>query len=244
MTTKYNISESWLRERYVSDVLLVEEIASQAGCSVANIRRLLKKWKIKRGKIAINLQLKPSWNKGLTKETDERLKLVSEKTSGDRNGMFGRESWNKGLTKETDERLAFVSKAMTGREVSEETRQRQSKAKQGKYQETSNAWKGGYVYNNGYGALRLTHENKRVYRHRYEAQVALKRELTTSEHVHHIDRNKQNNSWSNLIVLNEVDHNRLHRAIEAGFDTVELQVKWLKVNNVQYEYLKDYENQI
>lgn len=44
------------------------------------------------------------WNKGLTKNTDMRLKKTSEK-------LKGHISWNKGLTKETDERLLKTSKS-------------------------------------------------------------------------------------------------------------------------------------
>ena len=36
-----------------------------------------------------------AWNKGLTKETDERMQKVSEAGKGHKN------RWNKGLTKET-----------------------------------------------------------------------------------------------------------------------------------------------
>ena len=40
----------------------------------------------------------PSWNKGLTKYTDNRIKKIS-------NSRLGIEPWNKGLTKDTDERV-------------------------------------------------------------------------------------------------------------------------------------------
>jgi len=242
MAVKYQITEEWLEQKYIHEALLVEDIAEQAGCTVANIRRLLKKWKIRRGKIAINMKLKPSWNTGLTKETDERLASVSRKNSGKNNPMYGKATWNKGLTKNDDERLMSVSKAMSGREVSEETRKKQAAAKIGKILEQSNAWNGGFVYSNGYGALRLTKSGKRMYRHRYEAMQALGRELDTDEHVHHADRNRHNNEWSNLLVLSSDHHNKLHRAIESGVDTVEQQIQWLKDHQIKFEYLKDYEN--
>lgn len=41
------------------------------------------------------------WNKGLTKDTNEMLKKLSEKLTGRK----GHPAWNKGLTKETDERV-------------------------------------------------------------------------------------------------------------------------------------------
>lgn len=48
------------------------------------------------------------WNKGLTKEIDERVLLNAQKTSEARIVLFqdgNLEVWNKGLTKETDERV-------------------------------------------------------------------------------------------------------------------------------------------
>ena len=94
------------------------------------------------------------WNKGLTKETDERMKKIGNK-------LKGRQSWNTGLTKETDERVKKssdnhkgaaawnkgmstpghpcseevkrkISSANTGHQVSKETREKISKAKTGK----------------------------------------------------------------------------------------------------------------
>jgi len=53
-----------------------------------------------------------SWAKGLTKETDERIKLRGEATSKGRKLAFEEgelEIWSKGLTKETDERLMAKS---------------------------------------------------------------------------------------------------------------------------------------
>ena len=64
------------------------------------------------------------WNKGLTKETDERLKKYADslrnyyeenKRIPWNKGLTGvQESWNKGLTKETDERLKKLSEDRMG----------------------------------------------------------------------------------------------------------------------------------
>lgn len=50
------------------------------------------------------LNQKPAWNKGLTTETDSRVKLNSIKCHNTRK-QLGYTPWNKGLTKETDERV-------------------------------------------------------------------------------------------------------------------------------------------
>lgn len=74
---------------------------------------------------------KKGWNKGLTKETDQRVANVSEKLTG---RVFtdewrknigisnkGKSAWNKGLTKDTDERIAKGAK-----KISESTKGRES----------------------------------------------------------------------------------------------------------------------
>jgi len=65
------------------------------------------------------------WNKGLTKETDLRLKVASEKYKG-------RVAWNKGLTKEIDSRILSISNPGIHYHLTKETRKKQSIAKMGK----------------------------------------------------------------------------------------------------------------
>lgn len=50
----------------------------------------------------------------------------------------------------------------------------------------------------------------RIREHRYVMQKHLGRKLDRKEHVHHIDGDKTNNSLSNLQVLSESDHHKLH----------------------------------
>lgn len=52
------------------------------------------------------------WNKGLTKETSEKVKNNSEKI---KNTFNNRDVWNKGLTKETDERVKNISLKLNGK---------------------------------------------------------------------------------------------------------------------------------
>jgi GNAT superfamily N-acetyltransferase len=56
-----------------------------------------------------SLKGKPGWSKGLTKETDDRIKQRAEATSRGRKDKFVQGSikiWNKGLSVETDKRIA------------------------------------------------------------------------------------------------------------------------------------------
>ena len=55
---------------------------------------------------------KPSWNRGLTKETDERVKKYTETQIETKNKTHP-VAWNKGLTKEDDERIAKYGKTVS-----------------------------------------------------------------------------------------------------------------------------------
>ena len=60
-----------------------------------------------------SLRGRSTWSKGLTKDTDERVKRRSEAISSGVKESFanGRTAWSKGLTKDTDERLAIAATA-------------------------------------------------------------------------------------------------------------------------------------
>lgn len=51
---------------------------------------------------------------------------------------------------------------------------------------------------------------RRLREHRYIMEQHLGRRLDRKEHVHHVDGDKTNNSLSNLQVLSESDHHKLH----------------------------------
>lgn len=231
---KYDIERGWLETRYIADLARVEDIASEVGCTVANIKRLLKKWKILRGKALQKEGLVPVWNKGLTKHDDERLMAIANARFGAGNPMAGREAWNKGLTKDMDERVAAISEAMMGNSPSEETRRKMSEAKIGITDMWANRWKGGqsrcgrYSINNVYGRYK--------YEHRVVTEGCLGRKLHRCEQVHHMDKNPKNNSLANLLVLAIDDHSKLHSAMRE--DPELNQRAWLNENNIHFEDLE------
>jgi hypothetical protein len=231
------LTKDYLTRRYVDELARVEEIAAEVGCSVPNIKKRIKDWAVYRGRALQKAGIVKAWNEGLTKAGDPRLASVSRKNAGAGNGMAGKRPWNAGLAAADDPRLAELSRQMSGRTVSDETRAKQAAAKVGKYGPLSNRWKGGKTYLNGYGAHRMTSGGVRKYAHRMVAEEKLGRALLPSEHVHHIDRDKGNNEPINLLVLSHMDHNRLHRAIDAGADSRAQQIEWLTAQGIKFEEL-------
>lgn len=77
---------------------------SLKGHSVSDISKSKMRFKLRRGYQSGRIKV---WNKGLTKETDERIKEISENMTGI---PSGHKPWNKGLTKFDDNRLMSVSK--------------------------------------------------------------------------------------------------------------------------------------
>lgn len=60
----------------------------------------------------------------------------------------------------------------------------------------------------------------RILEHRMLAEDMVGRPLLQSESVHHIDRNRLNNSPENLMILNEKSHSLLHKLEESGIEPV------------------------
>lgn len=89
-------------------------------------------------------------------------------------------------------------------------------------------WKGGISFkkSNGYIERRVyNHPNANSrgckYEHQMVAELKLGRYLKKGEVVHHIDLDKSNNSFDNLVVLSNADHLRVHNKIRHGMDPKE-----------------------
>ena len=69
-------------------------------------------------------------------------------------------------------------------------------------------WKGGSLTNNGYLSVRIGRKYKLL--HRYLMEIHLKRNLLSTEEIHHKDGNKLNNDIYNLELIDKSSHRRLH----------------------------------
>jgi len=72
-----------------------------------------------------------AWNRGLTKETDNRVKKCAERAK-EAKRYKTYTSWSKGLTKETDSRIRKVAKMKEGKKVSDETKRKISETLKGR----------------------------------------------------------------------------------------------------------------
>ena len=89
-----------------------------------------------------------------------------------------------------------MSEKNTGRVVSQETKDKQSKAKLGIRGEKANHWLGGG--RKGYNGYNVDCDGvETIYTHRKIAIEAIGLENIIGKHIHHIDFNKQNNSKEN-----------------------------------------------
>lgn len=73
----------------------------------------------------------------------------------------------------------------------------------------------GYVYFND--SKHPLNSGGKVYYHRHLASIKEGRWLTSEEHVHHKDEDKQNNLPDNLLVLSREEHGRLHAVLRGEF---------------------------
>jgi len=127
----------------------------------------------------------PAWNKGLRKETDERMMLISKKVSKTKKGV-----------KLTEEHKRKIGESQLG-----------SKSHFWKGGKTKNH--AGYILVKCRGHHRA---NKTGYvrEHILVAEKMIGRKLEIGEVVHHLNGKKDDNREKNLMVLLDKNHRSLH----------------------------------
>lgn len=73
----------------------------------------------------------------------------------------------------------------------------------------------GFWYENGYKVL--YNNGNSIKEHIYIMEQHIGRKLLPNEVVHHIDKNKTNNDISNLLLLTQSEHSKLHRELDKKF---------------------------
>jgi len=191
-------------------------------CFHESTKGVLKTEKAKR-KMSVGMKGRIPWNKGLTKFTDERLRIYGEKVSKSKKGKpnfklrgIKRLEETKRKVGEsrkhilyTDEWRKNLSIAQKGRKHSPETRKKISIANTGQGHWN---WQGGSAVEPY--AVGWTNSYKEFIRKRdkYTCQLCSKKykKEMKSFPVHHIDYNKKNLDTKNLITLCIRCHNRTH----------------------------------
>lgn len=101
---------------YIDNKLSAREIGERYNVSKTSVFRWLKKNNIEIRTSGESNKGRTTWNKGLTKNTDDRIK----------------DGWSKGLTKETNKSIEKASVKNTGKILSKETKNKISKSHIGK----------------------------------------------------------------------------------------------------------------
>jgi len=140
------------------------------------------------------------WNKGLSKETDERIKKISI-------SKRGHNTWNKGLKgKEYLNHYKYGHpKGMLGKHHTEETKRKRSTSELGP---KNPAWKGGKSFEPYTSEFNIMLKEQIRQRDNWTCQICGFKQNGIKLDIHHIDYNKNNVNPSNLITLCHKCHSR------------------------------------
>ena len=116
MRMKLYQDRDWLYQKYIVERLTTRKIAVLCRVNHVTILNWLHKFNIPiiekeevLEKIRLSRLGKPSWNKGLTKETSEAVFRISKAREGENNPMYGKKPWNKGIKGcHTEESLSHI----------------------------------------------------------------------------------------------------------------------------------------
>ncbi len=166
------------------------------------------------------------WNKGLTKENNETMKLISEKQKGEEKSESMRKNMSEGgkgkkLSEEhknkigksnrenyTEERKKKISLKNKDKKMTQEQRKNISESKKGdknpmygKYGELNPNWNNGSSFKPYAPEFNKKLKQSILERDNYTCQCPDCEHKSNKLVIHHIDFNKQNNNPENLIAL-------------------------------------------
>lgn len=145
-----------------------------------------------------------SWNKGLTKETDERVRKQSEALTGRTASKEARRMRREHYKPDCQ---CFMCQQKRGEfKVSDETRKKMGKAKLGNKARLGSS----PDYPNGtrgyFGTL-----SRKIWEEHYGVKIPIDKRTGKSMVIHHKDFNPFNIAWQNLALLSEKIHGKIHR---------------------------------
>ena len=160
-------------------------------------------WELKRrSKISRTMKGRKTWNYGKTIKDDPRIEKLRV--------------WQGKEFSETHKRK--IGLKSTGRKHTEETKKKISQTHKGKLNPN---WKGGlYTRIDGYKFLSVPDHPKNVKGYVAQHRVIIEKKLgiilDKDQIVHHKDGNKGNNDPNNLVVMDKIEHIKLHRSLKSS----------------------------
>ena len=187
------LTKQYLKQKYITEKLSMNKIATMVGCSESTIRYYLKKYNIliRNHSDAVKGENNPFYNKHHSESTKKKIsKIMKEKYVGKNHPFYGKHH-------------------------SEKTKRKISKSLKGS---NNPNWKGGMVKNGG-GYIRIysphhPYKNNQGYvlEHRLVVEKTLGRYLKLTEEIHHINHIRDDNRIENLMVFNSKSaHIRYHK---------------------------------
>ena len=199
-----------LQEIYSQEGMTLEKMCPLVGCdSPRKLSELLRN----RG-IVIDRNKNLSYKKRGNR-TDEEFKKYLEQEYTKKKKSISR------IAKESGVQPSVISRYLDKYEIKKRTLGEQRTGR------NSGTWKGGKrITSSGYIERRVfNHPNANSrgckYEHQMVAELKLGRYLKEGEVAHHIDLNKSNNDFSNIVVLSKGDHTKVHAKIRKGTDPKE-----------------------